>query len=250
MLARLLIPLCLCCVVLCAFVGFLSKRAITETAQVSSVPVEFDCSSFIDSPPKKSSGVLLKDFVFVDLIATIDKDGDGKWDEVAIPLFSPDGFKSKAYYSAAIACFQDVPDLETLHQRLASNELQAYYWVNDQKLSLNLHSQLATKFKHMDFQQSPVVTVGYGNDNPLLGEASLEYSYLVGAAAVGVLILTLAYLVVAGLLNAVPRSPRRPRRASAKNRAGLPNSETDYNAGSTGGVLDQARSMRNRQPQA
>ena len=223
MFARLLIPLCLCCVVLCGFVGFLSKRAIEEGAQISSETLELTCGSFIDSPPVVSSGVLLSDFDYVDQIATIDNDGDGKWDEVAIPLFSPDGFESQAGYSGVIACFRDVPDLETLHQRLASNKLQANYRVEEQNLGLRLHSQLAMKFKHMDFEHSPIVTVGYGSDNPLLGETSLKYSYTVGAAAIGIALLSLVYLVVTGLIDRVPKRPRRER---TKNRAGLSVSPT------------------------
>ena len=249
MLARLLIPLCLCCVVLCTFVGYVSKRAIEDEASVASESIELDCDSFVNSPPKISKSVVLRDFVFVDEIATIDSDGDGKWDEVAIPLFSPKGFTSKASYSAVIACFRDVPDLETLHQKLAANKLQTNYLVHDQTLASRIHSQLATSFKNMDFANSPVVTVGYGQANPLLGEKSLKYSYMVGAGAVGLAVLTLAYLILAGLLKQVPRSSREPRRKRTKKRGNSTRGNANQDAEPTGGVLDQVRSLREKQVQ-
>ena len=248
MLARLLIPLCLCCVVLCAFVGFLSKRAIDETAEIASKPKVLDCRSFIDNPPKRSSGILLSKFVFVDRIATIDSDRDGKWDEVAIPLFSRDGFKSRAGYTAVIACFRDVPDLETLHERLAANELEVNYRANDQRLGRNLHTQLAIKFKNMDFQYSPVVTIGYGQENPVLGQVSLKLSYTLGAIAIGVAALTLVCLAFASLFKSVVTAARTPRkrRKPKKIRAGLPNRNRNYENEPTGGVLDKIRSMRDQ----
>ena len=250
MLARLLIPICVCCVVLCTFVGFLSKRAIEEAGRITTQPLKLECNSFINSPPKKSTGVLLSNFVFVDRIATIDNDGDNRWDEVAIPLFSPHSFDSKVGYSAVIACFRDVPDMETLHQRLAPGELQTNFCADEQNLRTTLHTQLATKFKNMDFRNSPVVTIGYGQDNPLLGETSLKYSYFVGTAAVGVGGLTLAYLVTAGLckhLQSLPRSSKESRRKPTKNRAGLPGRQTKDDAEPTGGVLDQVQSLRQQQ---
>jgi len=125
MLGRLLIPLCLCCVVLCAFVGYLSKRAIKESEQISTKIVELDCGGLIEKRPRKATGVLLKDYRFVDRVAAIDSDGDEKWDLVAVPLFSKEIFKSKVKYTSVIACFRDVPDWETLKQRLATHELKA-----------------------------------------------------------------------------------------------------------------------------
>ena len=260
MIGRLLFPLCLCCVVLCAFVGYLSKRAIKEAEQVATEVVELDCGSLIEKPPYESTGVLLSDYVFIDEIASIDIDGDGKWDEVAVPLFSKEVFKAKASYQSVIARFRDVPDLETLKQRLAVDALKANYRVSEQTLDSNLHAMLAKKFKNMDFEKSPVVAVGYGESNPVLGEKSLEMSYQVGAIAIAVGVLSLVFSVLTGVLKSftMPQQPsRRPMAMKKKkkkkktssqkktsNRSGPPN----YDVEPTGGVLDRVRSMRDEQP--
>ena len=253
MLARLLLLLCLCCVVLCAFVGFLSKRAIDEATEFSEHPLEQDCSSFIDSPPKKSSGILLNNFVFFnsiatieDDIATVDNDGDGKWDEVAIPLFSEDSFKSKVSYTSVIACFRDVPDLKTLHERLSAKELKVSYRVKEQKLARPLHTQLAITFKSMDFRNSPVVTVGYGQDNPILGVTSLTLSYTIGAAAFGVALLNIAYLAFMGFSKCGKNALREARHEPTESPTCLPSSVTNCDDSPSESLLDAARSMRDQ----
>lgn len=247
MISRILIPLCLCCVVLCVFVGFLSKRAIKETAQVSAQFVEYDCSGFIEKPPTKSTGLLLHDFISIERIAKIDNDGDEKWDAIAVPLFAPDVLDSSFGYASVIACFRDVPDIETLRQRLVTNELRAVYRVGEQELDSNFHAQLAVQFKNMDFENSPIILVGYDQGNPLLGETSLKLSYMVGAAAIGIAVLAVICTALAGLMNRIPRPERRRKRKPTANRAGLP-SNNDHDGELTGGVLDQVRSMRDRQP--
>jgi len=246
MLARLLFPLCLCCVVLCALVGYLSKRAVEEAEKISTEFVELDVGSLIEKRLSKSTGLVLSNFVFVDRVASIDIDGDGKWDEVALPLFANKAFKSKARYRSVIACFRDVPDLETLKQRLASNELKANYRVPQQEFDSTLHSILAKNFKNMDFKNSPVVTVGYGAGNPVLGEKTLKLSYRFGAVALAVGVLSLIFTVLASLIKTPERSPSRKkpaRKKRAKTRTGPPN----YDVEPTGGVLDRVRSVRDEQ---
>ena len=255
MLGRLLFPLSLCCVVLCAFVGYLSKQAIEEAERISTEVVELDCGSLIEKRPKKSTGLLLSEYAFVDRVAALDRDGDEKWDEVVVPLFSKEVFKAKAKYTAVIACFHDVPDWEALKQRLATGELKVNYSVSDQDLDLNLHALLAKKFKNMDFKNSPVVTVGYGASNPVLGEKSLKLSYRFGVVAVVVGVLSLISIVLAGLFNSFKMPERTPSRKrptkkkkvkkkKAKKRVG----PTNYDVEPTGGVLDRVRTMRDQQP--
>ena len=53
MTGRLLFPLCLCCVVLCAFIGYMSKRAIEEAKQVATEVVELECGALLKEPPKE-----------------------------------------------------------------------------------------------------------------------------------------------------------------------------------------------------
>lgn len=251
MIGRLIFPLCLCCAVLCAFVGYLSKRSIKEAKQILTEVVEVDCGSLIENRPKKSAGVLLSDYVFVDRVASIDIDGDGKWDEVAVPLFSKDVFKSKARYKSVIACFRGVPDMETLNERLAANKIKVNYRVRNQSLDSGLHSTLAKKFKNMDFENSPVVTVGYGASHPVLGKESLKLSYRLGAIAIVVGVLSLVFNVLAGLLSnaKLPQRPQPPRRKipAMKRKTKKGSRPFHYDVEPTGGVLDRVRSMRDKQ---
>ena len=250
MIGRLLFPICICCAVLCAFVGYLSKRAIKEAEQIATEVVELDCGSLLEKRPQESTGVLLSNFAFLDRVAAIDIDGDEKWEEVAVPLFPKEGFTSKAAYTAVIACFRDVPDLAALKQRLADNELKVNYHAGKQELDSHFHSVLAKKLANMDFKNSPVVTVGYGESNPVLGEKSLKMSYQLGAVAIAVGVLSLIYAVLTSLLKSfkmpqLSTGRKKPaKKRKAKKRAGPAN----YDVEPTGGVLDKVRSMRDQQP--
>jgi len=116
MTSRLIFPLCLCCAVLCAFVGYMSKRAIKEAEQVTTAVVELDCGMFLEKRPKESTGVLLSDYVFVNRVAAIDTDDDEKWDDVAVALFPKGGFTFIALASRRCSrtCTQYSPENSTI----------------------------------------------------------------------------------------------------------------------------------------
>jgi len=106
----------------------------------------------------------------------------------------------------------------------------------------------------MDFKNSPVVTVGYGESNPVLGEKSLKLSYRVGAVAIVVGVLAMVFSVLSGLQSTFKlpeRSPNRNRPAKkkkvkkkkSKKQVAAP---ANYDVEPTGGVLDRVRTSRSR----
>jgi hypothetical protein len=251
MIRRILIPLSLCCAVLCAFVGFLSTQAIDEAERIATQSLEFSCEAMIRKPPKESTGVILSDYIGLDLFATVDIDDDDRWEEIAIPLFSKSVTESKHAYCAVIAVFNNVPDDVTLREVLSQPQLHADYWPA-KKLPVYLHSQLAVKFRNMDFTKSPVVMIGYPKSNPLLGEASLQLSKTVGIVALGIAGLTFLFSMVLKLfkLIKIKPKPQLSKPGPTRNRAGLPTNADNLDLEEpTGGVLDRVRSMRDQQPE-
>jgi len=100
----------------------------------------------------------------------------------------------------------------------------------------------------MDFKNSPVVTVGYGESNPVLGEKSLKFSYRIGAVAVVVGVLSLVFNIFAGLLKSFKLPTRAPKKKipAKKRNAKKRTAPANYDVEPTGGVLDKVRSMRDQ----
>lgn len=247
MIRRVLIPLCLCFAILCAFIGYVSQKAIKESTMVTSNTTSFACQELIDRRPAESMGVAIKDFLAVDRFAEMDFDEDGRWDEVAVPLFPTQKPKNKATYQAVIVCFRGVATRKDLEQILIADEVKAEYWASQQVLDDHLKTQLAIEFINMDFAGSPVVFVGYPNTNPLLGAKSLQLSYLLGGASLGIAALAFVASTLIAIFNRRPKTrPERPK--PKRNRAGLPETSGE-SVELTGGVLDKVRSMRDTQPE-
>lgn len=247
MIRRVLIPLCLCCAILCAFIGYVSQKAIEESKNVKSNAEVVQCQALIEDRPVESVGVVIQDFITVDRFAKLDFDNDDQWDEVAIPLFPSQKPKSKATYQAVIVCFRGVSDRAALEKALVGKEVQAEYWASRQKLDDHLKTQLARSFINMDFENSPVVYVGYSTTNPLLGAKSLQLSYLLGGVSLALGALAFVFSVLVSWLNRKPKfrpDPPKPK----QNLAGLPTAGNEPKE-MTGGVLDKVRSMRDPQPE-
>jgi len=226
-------------------------QAMDESERLETQALEYTCEAMIKKPPKESTGVILTDFIGLDLFATVDVDNDDSWNELAIPLFSKSATQSKNTYRSVIACFMDVPDEATLTEIIKQPKLHADYWPA-RTLPDYLHSQLAVKFRNMDFAQSPVVLIGYPKSNPLLGKSSLQLSKTVGIASLGVAGLSFLFSMFSKLVKLIKLKPkpRRPKPEPTRNRAGLPTKETAPGSPElTGGVLDRVRSMREQQPE-
>ncbi len=246
MIRRSLIILSLCSAVLCAFIGFLSYRAIEESKQLQSSSIELSCSDLLKTAPETSTGVQLNDFVLGRHVAGIDLDGDQQWDQGAIPLFPKQRQPFKYGYRAVILCFKGLPDEAAVDQALIGSAVEADFWPGRQELDPAIYSRLAVKYRHMDFDNSRVLFLGFEKANPVLGKTSLRLATLVGAGSVVLALITFILGMLSAILKkAASRRPKKQPQPTA-NRAGLPASgeEPEF----TGGVLDRVKSMRDRSP--
>ena len=248
MIRKFIILLSLCCLVLCAFVGFLSKQAIKQE-KVDVVPASpITCAEILKERPKTSAHLLLNDFVPCKYLAHLDFDGDGEWDLLCVPFLPTKLRQSGHNYKTVLVCFKGVPNEEALMKLLESSELETNYWPLKQQLDKDIQSLLAHKYKSMVIADSPVLYHGFEAGNPVLGETSLMVAVGVGTMSVLAIVGTL----IAGLFVG-PKRRRRIRVISEEdeeekpttNLAGLP---TSSGSASGGGVLDRVKSMRKKQP--
>ena len=217
--------LSLCAAVLCAFVAYISYQSLQESKK-SVAPVEpVSARKFLESPPVDQTQVTLTDFVLGKHLGYLDNDGDKKWDIVCIPLFPNTKNKIGSGYRAVMACFKDVPNQSELDEVLAKREINASFLPLRQDLDVAIHSQLAQKYKHMDFPHSPVLFSGFDTANPLLGETTMFVSAGAGALA----LLVGFFAVASGLLMGKRNSSATTFESSTSNseqpmtnRAGLP----------------------------
>lgn len=236
MVRKIIIMLCLCCVILCAFVGYLSKTAI-EDSQVRQGPgVATSCGEILNQRPTSTARLLVTEFVPGKHFASLDFDNDGKWEQLCVPFFSPKFPAAKHSYRAVLICFRELPDREAFKAFVASGEIDADFWPLRQKLDVALHSQLAQQYKNMDFANSPVLYCGFESANPVLGETSLMISIGLGCLATLAAVLTLIVGLFMGMRRRVSKDPTELEPTT--NRAGLP-----YES-----VLDRVHTMREKEP--
>lgn len=249
MICRSLIVLSLCCAILCAFIGFLSYRAMEESDQVSTNSTDLTCREILEASPKETTQVVVSNFIVGKRKTTIDYDGDGKWDLIGVPLFPAEKQNTKYGYKALIVCCKSVPteaEFEALWKDSAEG-LTLDYWPERQELDPYLHSGLAQNYLNLDFSKSRIAFYGYERTNPIFGATSLRLSILVGGGSVAVAVLTFLIALLAKLLGRFFKpSPQTTRPSPTANRAGLP-SHGGNETVATGGVLDRVRSLRDRQ---
>ncbi|MEL7497164.1 MAG: hypothetical protein AAFN77_06100 [Planctomycetota bacterium] len=249
MIRKSLIVLSLCCAVLCAFIGYMSQRAIEESERVSTSSFDLDCERLLDQAPVASTEIVLSDFIVGKKFATMDIDGDYQWDVTGVLLFPKKKQSTRYGYRAVIVSCKGIPDEATLNEKLLSEpeSLTVDFWPT-RELEPSIHSQLAMKYRNLDFARSRVVYLGYERENPILGETTLKLSIVVGGASVAVAVLTIIISLIIGMLSRLfKRSPKPNAPQPTANRAGLPASGSlDHEP--TGGVLDRVRSRRDQQP--
>ena len=222
MLRRALIVLSLCSTLLCVIVGFLSAQAMKESEQVQAEVREFVCADLVEKPPAESVTVQLDQFFRGKRLATIDNDGDQNWERLAIPLFPAAPQTHQYAYRAVILCAQGLPDEVSLDEALDSGELKVQYWPGRQQLERNMHSQLAQAYRNLDLEKSPIVFLGYGQENPVLGAGSYKLAWTVGGASVLMMLLAFVWGPLSKLIQPRQRPEPVAPLAPRKNMAGLP----------------------------
>lgn len=224
--------------VLCAIVGYLSNGAIKESEIRMGPAKSLSCSDILDKRPNETTHIVITDFIPGKHFATIDFDDDEKWEELCVPFFAKRQPEAKHAYRSVMICFKGIADRDAFKSLIASGEIDTNYWPMRQELDLALHSQLAQKYKNMDFANSPVFHCGFETSNPVLGETSLKLSAAVGGFAAMVAVLTFLVGLCIKLFNRKSKEPAFPELEETSNRAGLPGG---------GSVLDRVTSMRERQ---
>lgn len=223
MVRKIIILLCLCCVVLCAFVGYLSMQVDEQADKREGPATNFTAEEFLSAPPAETGRILLTDFSPGKHIAHADHDADEKWDELWVPMFPNRNKRIKFGYKSVIVHFKGVESKEQLQELIADRELDTDYWPERQDLSPYAHSQLAQQYKNMDFANCVSLHYGFPSSNPLLGEASLLLSKVVGAGALGIAFLVLLSFLFIGKGKDDDLSiSEMVQNAATANRAGLP----------------------------
>ena len=180
MIRKFIILLCFFCAVLCAIVGYLSMQVDEQSDKREGPATSFNCKDFLANEPDETARINLTDFKRGKHYSHADHDGDDLWDELYVPLF-PNKKKIKFGYKAVIVSFKGVQNKEQLDEVLGNRELDATYWPERQDLPARTYSELAQKYKNMDFANCVNLHHGFPATNPLLGEMSLMISKYIGA---------------------------------------------------------------------
>ena len=219
---KITILLCLCCVVLCAFVGYLSMQVDKQAGKREGPATKFTCEDFLENTPGQTARILLTEFALGKQFVHTDLEGDGKWDDLWVPVFPNKNKRIKFAYESVIVHFKGVTDKAQLKELLANRELDADFWPQRQELSPYAHSELAQKYTNMDFSNCVSLHYGFASSNPVLGETSLLISKCVGAGALAIAFLTLLSFLFVGKPKDDFSISDMVENASTANRAGLP----------------------------
>ena len=220
MIRKFIILICICIAGCCAVVAHLSMNVEKEVEQLVVEGQPMTCKAVLQEKPEVTTRIMLSEYAAGKFKADLDYDGDGQWEDVCLALFPPQNKKITYGYEAVLVKFKDVANQEQLDKLLESGELDTTYWPRRQELDNATHSSLAQSYKNLDFSSSVVLHCGFPAENPLLGEASLKLSKMVGAGALALAFLTLLSFLIK------KRGPKNLSEmdfnAPVTNRAGLP----------------------------
>jgi len=221
----IIILLCLCSVVVCAFIAYLGYQQQIEDTSIKDSPPQFSCSELLEEIPHDLSGLTLTEFRPGKHFVTDDNDRDGAWERVLIPVFPADTKSLKPNYRSIILSISDAANKEVLFEKMESSALEAEYWFTSQKLDPVSYSRMAEQYSSMDFNRSIVLHCGYPKSDNV-------GSFMLWGAGVGALLsfLVLGWqstgLILAGIKNEAMRAAADDEEDDVlpdmKNRAGLP----------------------------
>lgn len=223
----IIILLCLCSVVVCAFIAYLGYQQQSEDEVLKDSPPPIACDELLHEVPHGLSGLTLTEFRPGKHFVTDDKNNDGEWERVLIPVFPIDTKSLKPNYRSIILSIADAKDKEELFDKVESPEIEAEYWFSAQKLDPSSYSRMAEKYTSMDFNHSVVLHCGYPKSNNI-------GSFMLWGASAGALLSLLILgwqstgLILAGIKNEAQRAAAADEEddydvvAETKNRAGLP----------------------------
>lgn len=221
------ILLCVCGIVVCAFlafIGYQQEQAATKIKEAA--PPSFSCQELLENMPSGEYAFTLTDFQPGKHFVHDDNDEDGQWEKVIIPVFPKGLRKLGRNYKAIILVIVNIPDKETLNQKINAPSIEAEYWFTAPNLDTNSYNRLAEKYSSLNFSDSRVLYCGYPKNGKSIG------TYIFWAGAGGTILSLLMFgwqsfsLVLAGIRSESKRHDEDDDDKSViTNRAGLPTKE-------------------------
>ena len=220
------ILLCVCGIVVCAFLAFIGYRQEQEAKKTQqSAPPEISCEELLEDIPDGVYSFTLSDSQPGKHFIYDDNDGDEIWDRVIIPVF-PKGLKKLGRnYKAIILVMANIPDKQTLNEKINASTIEAAYWLTSPELDSNSYNRLAGKYSSLNFSQSRVLYSGYPKTIQSFG------TYVFWAGAGGTILSMLMFgwqsfnLVLAGIRSESSQDDDDEDDQVITNRAGLPTKE-------------------------
>ena len=158
---KLAILLAVCLGILCAFVYKFTTLSLDSQDNVAAQTTVVSCQQLIKEWPSDNYHLRLTDYQRGKHVASFDNDQDGNWDKVYVPLFPAHLTEVGNNYNAVIVYFDDVKNEQELNERLETGELDSQLWYTEQKLPSPIHSDLAQKYRLMDFAGCVVLQAGF-----------------------------------------------------------------------------------------
>lgn len=142
--------------------GYFSNLETQQEPEEPVAPTEFEpiaAFDLIDNQPSEDKAVRLTDFFFGRLPIGINLDDNKKdWEEVYIPLFA----RSEQVQSHNSICVifrtDEFKDLESAEEFFDKQELDGFYVQNAQELPDYAFSNLAQKYKSLDYRRCILIT--------------------------------------------------------------------------------------------
>jgi hypothetical protein len=219
------IILCILLALVSGIVLALGFQALEQNARLLDHPAEFTCKALLEEPPSQTQQIEFSKFRVSPRAATLDFDGDGKWDEVYVCAFPTTKRVPKKNYYAAIINVGNVTNQQELDAVFEKNSepKEMFFWHNKQALSDHAHGELAMKYKSMNFSRCVTLHANYPPPTDDMGEMFI----LLGKGGLALsAILFVLYLLFKILVRIIPKRKYEfdddPEPEETRNRAGLP----------------------------
>ena len=219
----IVILLCLCSTVVCAFLAYMAFQTDDGDQIENQSPAEISCSDLLERIPKGLHRLTLTDFTPGPEFVSYDDDQNGEWERVFVPLFSVPLKELKQNYRAAIVCIADVTNEEQLNEKIDAGNLVAEYWYSSQSLDSRTYNQMAEHYNSMNFDRSIILYAGYPPSKGIFGDTMLWAAS--GGAALSIFVLGWQAfgLMLAGIRK--EDSEEDQEEIAITNRAGVPTNE-------------------------
>ncbi len=216
-----IIMLCVCGAVVCAFLAYLGyQQQLAEQKTADAPPPEFTCKSLLESIPQDTYTFTLIDFQPGKHFFPEDLDDDGVWDRVIVPVFPSELKKLGRNYRAILLVVADTPNKDAFFEKINSPRIEANYWFTSQKLDANAYNRLAEKYSSMDFARSLVLHSGFPKSNSSFGKILLWAAMTGFGLSLSILGWQSLRLLISGIRSESQDDDDDEERIT--NRAGLP----------------------------